>query len=32
MSLSDRLKFKTLEWADDHLRVLDQTRLPEETI
>jgi methylthioribose-1-phosphate isomerase len=32
MSLSDRLKFKTLEWADDHLRILDQTRLPEETI
>ena len=32
MSLSDRLKFKTLEWADDHLRILDQTRLPQETV
>ncbi len=32
MSLSDKLKFKTLEWADDHLRVLDQTRLPQETV
>jgi len=32
MSLSDKLKFKTLEWMDDHLRILDQTKLPEETI
>ncbi|MGB3092376.1 MAG: S-methyl-5-thioribose-1-phosphate isomerase, partial [Candidatus Zixiibacteriota bacterium] len=32
MSLSDRLKFKTLEWVEDHLRVLDQTRLPQETV
>ncbi|KPL01004.1 MAG: methylthioribose-1-phosphate isomerase [candidate division Zixibacteria bacterium SM23_73_3] len=32
MSLSDKLKFKTLEWTGDHLRVLDQTKLPEETI
>jgi methylthioribose-1-phosphate isomerase len=31
MSLSDKLKFKTLEWAGDHLRILDQTRLPEQT-
>jgi methylthioribose-1-phosphate isomerase len=32
MSLSDKLKFKTLEWAGDHLRILDQTRLPEEAV
>jgi methylthioribose-1-phosphate isomerase len=32
MSLSEKLKFKTLEWAVDHLRILDQTRLPEETV
>ncbi len=32
MSSSNKLKFKTLEWTDDHLRILDQTRLPEETI
>ncbi|MGB2804972.1 MAG: S-methyl-5-thioribose-1-phosphate isomerase [Candidatus Zixiibacteriota bacterium] len=32
MSLSDKLRFKTLEWAGDHLRILDQTRLPEETV
>ncbi|UCB52104.1 MAG: S-methyl-5-thioribose-1-phosphate isomerase [Candidatus Zixiibacteriota bacterium] len=32
MSLTEKLKFKTLEWAGDHLRVLDQTRLPEETV
>jgi len=32
MSLSDKLKFKTLEWMDDHLRILDQTKLPEETM
>ena len=32
MSLSDKLKFKTLEWAGDHLRILNQTRLPEETV
>jgi methylthioribose-1-phosphate isomerase len=32
MSLSDKMKFKTLEWMDDHLRILDQTKLPEETI
>jgi methylthioribose-1-phosphate isomerase len=32
MSLSDKLRFKTLEWAEDHLRILDQTRLPEETV
>lgn len=31
MSLSDKLKFKTLEWTGDHLRILDQTRLPEGT-
>jgi methylthioribose-1-phosphate isomerase len=31
MSLSDRLNFKTLEWVNDHLRILDQTRLPAET-
>lgn len=29
---SNKLKFKTLEWMDDHLRILDQTRLPEETV
>jgi methylthioribose-1-phosphate isomerase len=28
----ERLKFKTLEWRGDHLRILDQTRLPEEVI
>ncbi len=32
MSASNKLKFKTLEWAGDHLRILDQTRLPEETV
>ena len=32
MSLSDKLKFKTLEWVGDHLRILNQTRLPEETV
>jgi methylthioribose-1-phosphate isomerase len=32
MSLSDKLKFKTLEWTGDHLRILDQTRLPEEAV
>ncbi|MFH1336521.1 MAG: S-methyl-5-thioribose-1-phosphate isomerase [Candidatus Zixiibacteriota bacterium] len=31
MFLSDRLKFKTLEWRGDYLRILDQTKLPEET-
>jgi methylthioribose-1-phosphate isomerase len=31
MSLSDRLNFKTLEWVDDHLRILDQTKLPADT-
>ena len=32
MSMNDRLKFKTLEWRDDHLRILDQTKLPEKII
>jgi methylthioribose-1-phosphate isomerase len=32
MLSSDKLKFKTLEWTGDHLRILDQTRLPEETV
>ena len=32
MSASNKLKFKTLEWAGDHLRILDQTRLPEEVV
>lgn len=32
MSMSNRLRFKTLEWTGDHLRILDQTRLPEETV
>jgi len=32
MSSSNKLKFKTLEWTENHLRILDQTRLPEETI
>ena len=32
MSASNKLKFKTLEWTDDHLRILDQTRLPEEVV
>lgn len=32
MSLSDKLKFRTLEWAGDHLRILDQTMLPEELV
>ena len=32
MSSSNKLKFKTLEWMGDHLRILDQTRLPEKTI
>ena len=31
MFLSDRLKFKTLEWRGDYLRILDQTKLPAET-
>jgi methylthioribose-1-phosphate isomerase len=31
MSLFDRLNFKTLEWVGDHLRILDQTKLPAET-
>jgi methylthioribose-1-phosphate isomerase len=30
MSLNEKLNFKTLEWAGDHLRMLDQTRLPDE--
>jgi methylthioribose-1-phosphate isomerase len=30
MSLYEKLNFKTLEWAEDHLRILDQTRLPDE--
>jgi methylthioribose-1-phosphate isomerase len=30
MSISNKLKFKTLEWTSDHLRILDQTKLPEE--
>jgi methylthioribose-1-phosphate isomerase len=32
MSLSDKLKFRTLEWAGDHLRILDQTMLPQELV
>ena len=32
LPLLDRLNFRTLEWANDHLRILDQTRLPEETV
>ncbi len=32
MSLSDKLNFKTLEWSGDHLRILDQTRLPQEMV
>jgi methylthioribose-1-phosphate isomerase len=32
MSLSDKLKFKTLDWTGDHLRILDQTKLPEEAV
>jgi methylthioribose-1-phosphate isomerase len=32
MSLYDRLNFKTLEWVEDHLKILDQTRLPEEVV
>lgn len=32
MSTSNKLKFKTLEWADNYLRILDQTRLPEEAV
>ena len=32
MSMSNRLQFKTLEWRDDHLRILDQTKLPEKII
>lgn len=32
MSTCDKLKFKTLEWIDDHLRILDQSKLPEDTI
>ncbi len=29
---SDKLNFKTIEWTGDHLKVLDQTRLPEEEV
>ena len=32
MPLIEKLNFRTLEWADDHLRILDQTRLPEELV
>jgi len=32
MLSSNKLKFSTLEWMDDHLRILDQTRLPEEVV
>lgn len=32
MPLIEKLNFRTLEWADDHMRILDQTRLPEETV
>ncbi len=32
MSLADKLNFRTLEWAGDHLRILDQTRLPGQVI
>ncbi len=30
MLMLDKLKFKTLEWTGDSLRILDQTRLPNE--
>lgn len=32
MSLSNKLSFETLEWAEDYLRILDQTRLPEKVV
>jgi methylthioribose-1-phosphate isomerase len=32
MSTSDKLNFKTLEWKDDHMVILDQTRLPDEVV
>ncbi len=32
MRSSSKLNFKTLEWVDDHLMILDQTRLPEEVV
>jgi methylthioribose-1-phosphate isomerase len=32
MALYDKLNFKTLEWAQDRLRILDQTRLPAELV
>jgi methylthioribose-1-phosphate isomerase len=32
MPLYDKLNFKTLEWAQDRLKILDQTRLPEEVV
>ena len=32
MSASNKLNFKTLEWKDDRLVILDQTRLPEEVV
>ena len=32
MFSSNKLNFKTLEWTGDHLRILDQTKLPEETV
>lgn len=28
MNIEEKLNFKTLEWRGDHLRLLDQTRLP----
>jgi methylthioribose-1-phosphate isomerase len=32
MSSSNKLNFKTLEWAGDRLVILDQTKLPEEVV
>jgi methylthioribose-1-phosphate isomerase len=32
MPLYDKLNFKTLEWVQDRLRILDQTQLPEEVV
>jgi methylthioribose-1-phosphate isomerase len=32
MSASNKLNFKTLEWKEDRLVILDQTRLPDEVV
>jgi len=32
MSLYDKLNFKTLEWVQDHLRIIDQARLPQKVV